>query len=123
MLKSVFLRIYSADLNICRDFCRKKSNQIENEASSIDEAYYIESQVNIENEIIHNYNKKKIQFALNNLSEEDKNIINLKFYKKLTLREIGEIYDKPHTTVRNHLNKALSNLKESLNKWENDNAY
>lgn len=111
--------LHTIVLNVCRDYSRKKSNTIENSADALNADNEIKSEIDLEKNIIEYYDKKMIHKAITLLPDEQREIITLKFFEKMPLRQIGERLHKPHTTIHNYLNQALEKLKKTLESWEN----
>ncbi len=58
--------------------------------------------------------KYDIQLAMDKLSVEHKEIVNLKYFTELTFTEISEVTGLPESTVKSKLYKALKLLKKSF---------
>ncbi|MGL4740523.1 MAG: sigma-70 family RNA polymerase sigma factor [Sarcina sp.] len=52
--------------------------------------------------------------AIDSLEDKHKEIIVLKYFNDMTIKEIGYILDYPIGTVKTYLNKALSNLRKYI---------
>ncbi|HET6883033.1 MAG TPA: sigma-70 family RNA polymerase sigma factor [Pirellulales bacterium] len=61
-------------------------------------------------------NTEAVTKALRNLTEEQREVIELKFYGGLTLREIGEVTGVPQGTVATRYRAAIGLLRNSLAK-------
>ncbi|WP_025680167.1 sigma-70 family RNA polymerase sigma factor [Paenibacillus massiliensis] len=52
--------------------------------------------------------------ALDTLEEKYKSVLLLRFYKDFTIRQIAEILDIPEGTVKTHIHRGLSILRQQL---------
>lgn len=52
--------------------------------------------------------------ALDTLEEKYKSVLLLRFYKDYTIRQIAEVLDIPEGTVKTHIHRALSILRQKL---------
>lgn len=72
---------------------------------------------NISSEIVEiNENKLIIDFALNQLKSNYKQVILLKYMEDMKISEIAQIMDCPEGTVKSWLNRGLAELKKILSK-------
>jgi RNA polymerase sigma-70 factor (ECF subfamily) len=60
------------------------------------------------------FSYKQVKKAMQNLSENDQNIIALRFFEKLKHQEIAEILNKKEGTVKVRLHRALNRLRQNL---------
>jgi RNA polymerase sigma factor (sigma-70 family) len=58
--------------------------------------------------------RKQLLNALNSLPPKSKEVIYLKFFKKLSYEEIAEVMSIKYQSVRNHVHEALKMLREKL---------
>ncbi len=72
-----------------------------------DETKWIES----ENEALRNL---KLETAINQLSERQKEIIYMKYYQEMEYEDIGRIMDLNYQSARNLVNRALSVLRKEM---------
>ncbi|GKU83774.1 sigma-70 family RNA polymerase sigma factor [Niallia sp. NCCP-28] len=98
-IKTWLLRIM---INYCNDVLKRKKKMIMNEAiipliATMD-----------------NYQTMEIQEAIETLDERSREIITLKYYHDLKIKEIAFMLDCPEGTVKTWLNKALKQLKNKL---------
>lgn len=56
----------------------------------------------------------RVRAALDALEEQEREMIILRYYQELRIRDIGRIMDMPPSTVRLRLKKAESKLREQL---------
>ncbi|MBN2852573.1 MAG: sigma-70 family RNA polymerase sigma factor [Clostridia bacterium] len=89
-------------INECKKVLDKRIHVIELE-SSPDADFYEDDPENID-----------LLDALNSIPEQDRLIIYLKYYQGYTLKEIGEILDLPHNSVKTRLYRRLDSLKLQL---------
>lgn len=103
--------LYVIARNLCKDFHKKEWHyslkEIE-EGSSEQEIYELE-------------NKIMIQAALDKLSEDEREIIILRFYHDLKIRDIAKIMDWGVSITKYRLKKAMKLLGENI-KSEGDNC-
>ncbi|WP_018885563.1 sigma-70 family RNA polymerase sigma factor [Paenibacillus massiliensis] len=52
--------------------------------------------------------------ALDTLEEKYKSVLLLRFYKDFTIKQIAEILDIPEGTVKTHIHRGLSSLRQQL---------
>lgn len=57
-----------------------------------------------------------VQSKLQMFKQEDQNLIALKYYEKLSYKELGEIYKKSEGAMKVKTHRLLSRLRESLEK-------
>ncbi|PKG22591.1 RNA polymerase subunit sigma-70 [Niallia nealsonii] len=98
-IKTWLLRIM---INYCNDVLKRKKKMIMDEAiipliATMD-----------------NYQTIEIQEAIATLDERSREIITLKYYHGLKIKEIAFMLDCPEGTVKTWLNKALKQLKSNL---------
>ena len=58
--------------------------------------------------------EKKLQQALDHLSERQREIIHMKYYQQLEYEEISDIMDLNYQSARNLVNRALSVLRKEM---------
>ena len=94
-------------INISTDFYNKKSKVVcmeqEELISKIDTTYEDKDE------------RIYLMECLDKLDDKYKKIIVLKYFDDLTFREIAEILDIPENTVKTHLYKGLSILRNNMN--------
>ncbi|WP_042357086.1 sigma-70 family RNA polymerase sigma factor [Bacillus rubiinfantis] len=61
-----------------------------------------------------NHNKLELQDAMQDLDERSRELLTLKYFHDLKIKEIAELLQCPEGTVKTWLNKALKALKEKL---------
>lgn len=59
----------------------------------------------------HNHEADEVRDALEKLPAEQRAILSLKFDEQMTVREIGRVLEKPHTTIQAKLTKAIKELR------------
>lgn len=100
-------------INVCLDDLKYLKRQVtyDSEVSSslsgiADDPYEPGGRVNLQ--------RLDILFALEHLDFKYRQIIELKYFEDLTLRDIADILDRPEGTVKTWLNQALKQLREYL---------
>lgn len=85
---------------------------------NLNDAYSFDAEIspetafcNLETE---NHQQVQIQESLKALSEREREIITLKYYSNLKIREIAELLDLKEQTVANTLQNALGKLRKKL---------
>jgi RNA polymerase sigma-70 factor (ECF subfamily) len=104
--------VYRVALNLCRDHWRSAGYRSEYCRDEMPDA------VAQDTSVVEIYEKqetrKHIIAQLDHLSDVRKNIIILRFYQDLKLKEIADVMDLPVNTVKTHLYKGLKELKKSF---------
>ena len=95
--------IYRVALNLCRDHWRRAGYRSEVISEKMPEPKAVDpSVVEIYEKQEH---RKQVINELEKLPHEQKNIIILRFYQELKIKEISEITEMPLSTVKTHLYK------------------
>ena len=63
-----------------------------------------------------NVNFEKVKSKMQMFKQEDQNLIALKYFEKLSYKELGEIYKKSEGAMKVKTHRLLSKLRESLEK-------
>lgn len=74
----------------------------------------IDTDYNLENNVIRKMEIEKLNEALLQLSDEEYDLINALFFEQLSLRKYGEIIGKHYTTVQYNRDKILEKLKKFI---------
>ncbi|MDM5153124.1 sigma-70 family RNA polymerase sigma factor [Bacillus sp. DX1.1] len=102
--------------NICIDYIRKDSkenlNRIWTESLNSDKQFELEDP---SNEIEDKINNTEIQEAKNKLSQPQKRLIDLLYWRGYSLNEIAKMENEPLGTVKNRLHQSLKRLRKYLN--------
>ena len=116
-VKNLEAWLRSIAFNVIRDF-RKKETRIENQILKLienghccDEA---SSKSTFENEYIDPAKRKALAQVWDSLSENDKDILNLRILQDLSWKEIGEIHNIYTSTARKRGQRALDRLRENF---------
>ena len=105
--------LYRVATNLCKDYW--KSAQYRSEAPPVDELPVKKDEKASVVEIYeHQETRKEILHALSHLPESQQQIVMLRFYQDLKLKEIAEILDLPLGTVKSNLFHALKKLKNFM---------
>jgi len=62
------------------------------------------------------YKKIGLEIAVENLQPKYRNVIILKYFHDLTIKDIAEILEKPESTIKTWLSKALLDLRKYFQK-------
>lgn len=101
--------LYRVSYHLCMDYYRIYQREVEEmEVSSEDT-----SPMDL---LIQKESKEQIQFALNQLSEDQKDVILLKYYQDLKIKEIAEILNEKESTIKTRLRLGTRKLKSILRK-------
>lgn len=105
--------LYRVATNLCKDYW--KSAQYRSEAPPVDELPIKKDEKASVVEIYeHQETRKEILQALSHLPETQQQVVMLRFYQDLKLKEIAEILDLPLGTVKSNLFHALKKLKHFM---------
>ncbi|MDX5474050.1 MAG: RNA polymerase sigma factor [Bacillaceae bacterium] len=105
--------LYRVATNLCKDYW--KSAQYRSEAPPVEELPVKNDEKASVVEIYeHQETRKEILQALKHLPETQQQIVMLRFYQDLKLKEIAEILDLPLGTVKSNLFHALKKLKNFM---------
>ncbi|MDG5788392.1 RNA polymerase sigma factor [Evansella sp. AB-P1] len=114
--------MYRVALNLCRDYWR--SSRYRSERYDLES---IPDLTDTNSSVVEIYEKledrKQIIAALEQLSEDQRHIIILRFYQELKLQEIAEALEMPLSTVKTNLYKGLKMLKSLLSKGKEGAIY
>jgi len=100
--------IYTIAHNLVIDYYRESKLQVE-----LNEAIPDESQ-NIEEKVFQDLENKNLMEAIKQLSEEQREVIIMKFIERLSNKEISRILNKNEVAIRALQYRALKNLKQIL---------
>lgn len=89
-------------INYCNDQLRKKKREVFDEG-------LIQSQG-----VSPNYVELEIEEALANLDHRSREIITLKYFHGLKIKEIADVWECPEGTIKTWLHKALYSLRKRL---------
>lgn len=90
-------------INVCKDFIRKKKNIILIDINDYEHKLAF-------NEDGFNYDDD-LEYILSKLTEKERDLINMRFYKDMSLTEISEKTEKPLGTIKSSLSRTLKKLK------------
>lgn len=107
--------LYRVASNLCRDFWR--SAQYRTEGTAKDEMpISVDHKASVTEIYERQETRKEVLASLGTLSQSQQQIVILRFYQDLKLKEIAEILDIPLGTVKSNLFHALKKLKGILSK-------
>lgn len=90
------------------DLSRKKKEL------ALNEAFEIESEDDIEEELDRKNNIETVQKALSKLDEEERHMVVLRFFEEMSNKEIAHILGSKEGAVRVRLHRILKKLKEII---------
>ncbi|EJO5348093.1 RNA polymerase sigma factor [Clostridium botulinum] len=108
-------------LNVCKDYWKSsyvKNNTVDNSPS--EQVYEEENVINYLEKV---EQRQEIKKAMTLLPEEQREVIILRYYSDLKIRDIANIMDIKESTVKSRLRLAIGKLKKLLQrgqKHEND---
>lgn len=91
---------------------RKNKKYVTGEDLYMDNKKFLES--SLEEELIKKYTIEDLKSHLNLLNEEEKNLLNYRYDKKLSFKEIGKSLNIPEATARKKHQRILQKLREKL---------
>lgn len=102
--------LFTVARNLVIDYSRrKKESHLDPEISES-----IASDEDIEERMIRKEQREEVRYALAKLDSLDRQIVMLRFFEELSMREIAKIVDKKDGAVRVALHRALAKLKNIL---------
>lgn len=69
-------------------------------------------------EVIQQWFRQDVVDALQSLHAEERTIIELAYFRQLTLREVAQQMNRPLGTIKTRLHKALRVLRETMPEWK-----
>ena len=124
----IVLKIQSIPAYLCVSLRHMIVNELKKENSgslkSLDEVgtseYQFDLEIDIETAIIHSELEKEqlevLQKELNNLTKQQREVLYLKYYKKMSPEEIAQVMGLTSRTVYNTTHMAISSLRERMSK-------
>ncbi len=104
--------------NLCIDQLRRKSRlNISLDREEGQQIVAVEDS-DFEEEVWHGIRRGLIQQALGQLTPEQRNLIELAYFKGLTRQEIASKTGQPLSTVKNHIRVGLNRLKAIMETFE-----
>lgn len=95
-------------------FCRILINNCKTYLKKKDKVVYIEAIETLEIDHSNEEQKMDIEWAIEKLNTQEKEIILLRFYQGLELKEVAEVTSKNLSTVKSTLYRAMKKLKTLL---------
>ncbi|MCG1021785.1 RNA polymerase sigma factor [Sutcliffiella horikoshii] len=105
--------LYRVASNICKDYWRSAQYRSEDTAKE-EMPVTVDQQASVIEIYERQETRKEILNSLKNLSETQQQVVTLRFYQDMKLKEIAEILDLPLGTVKSNLFHALKKLKGVL---------
>lgn len=106
--------LYSMAHNMCKNEYRKKENQ-----NRLYEVHYTEyEQVDLNDNLDKQMVKHKLDLVLDELNEEDKTLLLLRYEEDLSVEQISEIVFIPEGTVKSRLFYLRKELAKKLNAYK-----
>ncbi|MFE7063325.1 RNA polymerase sigma factor [Sutcliffiella sp. NPDC057660] len=107
--------LYRVASNLCRDYWRSAQYRTEGTAKE-EMPISVDQKASVTEIYERQETRKEVLASLNTLSDAQQQIVVLRFYQDLKLKEIAEILDIPLGTVKSNLFHALKKLKGALSK-------
>lgn len=102
-IKTWLIRIM---INYCNDFLKRRKR------------FYGDDKLLQKQLWLENYEHMELLDAMKVLDEQAKEVITLKYFHDLKIKEISLILNRPEGTIKTWLNRALSILRDHLNEQE-----
>jgi len=106
--------LFSIAHNVAVDFIRSAS--VKNRATRLEDINEYPGKNNPYKSLVEKETYQKIMLAVNELSENQKNVFLLKQHSGMTFKEIAKTMDQPLNTVLGHMHYAVSKIKKKLGK-------
>lgn len=115
--------IYRIGTNLCIDHLRKRKRK---SSLSLDANLYDSDHVDghnlmptdeaeqPENRLILSETKRQVREAVDNLPEQYKSIVILRYLHDMSLQEVSEVLDMPVTTIKTRLHRAREYLRKQM---------
>lgn len=113
--------LYRVASNICKDYWRSAQYRSEDTAKE-EMPVTVDQQASVIEIYERQETRKEMLASLKSLSESQQQIVTLRFYQDMKLKEIAEILNIPLGTVKSNLFHALKKLKGVLSKEEEKEA-
>ncbi|WP_226682319.1 RNA polymerase sigma factor [Sutcliffiella horikoshii] len=107
--------LYRVASNICKDYWRSAQYRSEDTAKE-EMPVTVDQQASVIEIYERQETRKEMLASLKSLSESQQQIVTLRFYQDMKLKEIADILDLPLGTVKSNLFHALKKLKGVLSK-------
>ena len=91
----------------------RREIEILNNQNDVPEIHFTAEEIIIRDESLEE-RRKELQDALNSLPPRQKEVIYLRFYNGMSYEEIEEILSINYQSIRNHVHRAIKNLREIL---------
>ncbi len=104
--------VYKVARNLLIDYYRSKREATVSTDDVVipDQSQTIHQKAEIDSEI------EQVRFALNKLNEDYQNVIIWYYLNELSIQEVADLMDKSETSVRVTVHRAVSALKQEMNK-------
>ncbi|MGV8983485.1 RNA polymerase sigma factor [Clostridium sp.] len=106
---SLYTWITKIAINKCRDILKKN-----NKCTYFEDYADIESDINIENDVLNNVKGEKIKNCIFLMKPLYREVITLYYYQDLSIKQICEVLDENENTVKTRLIRGRKLLKEML---------
>lgn len=100
--------LFTIARNLVIDYQRRKKEL------SIDENWDISSADNLEDQIEKEEEKEKVKMILDNLEDDERRLIILRYFEELEFEEIAQVLNKNSGTLRVRVHRILKKLKDKL---------
>jgi len=106
--------LFSIARNITIDFFRRKKEKTVALDNTILENYSRENAVDYQAQVINNEISKELQACIQKLQPEDRMIIKLLYYEGFSYKEIADLMNMNHNTLKSRLHRARKMLLEII---------
>lgn len=107
--------IYRIAHNESVNWLKKKTRaKVESLESHMENGFQAPASVNIESELISKQDQEAVQFAIDNLPDKYKEVMELRYLQHQSYEEIADRLDKPINTVGTLINRAKKKLATEL---------
>jgi RNA polymerase sigma-70 factor, ECF subfamily len=94
------------------DYYRKEKKRSKD--ITIDDNFNLENSNDVEELVISKMNNMNILEAMNNLTDNQKMVIKMKYIEELTTKEIGEILNIESKTIKSRIHNGMVKLRKML---------
>lgn len=102
--------LYRIASNVCKDHYKK----IEYHEDIETMAYQLDTGVDVHEVILTQMRNEELMLLIDQLSDDQQNVIVLKYYQQLTFQEIADLYHLPVSTIKSRHTQALIKLRKFM---------
>jgi RNA polymerase sigma-70 factor (ECF subfamily) len=112
--------IFKIALNTVRDYFKGKSYREYKEISELDEGIRLENGKYVDL-VSHLSQRQDVKNAILGLPEYQRNVIILRFYNDMKIKDIAKVMDTNESTVKSRLRQAIEKIRNILSEGGEDN--